>query len=88
MAAPNSQFPAGSGSKNPTIVPKKVISLSYIYILVHYFNAVFNIVSFSLEFFILLFFFFLIFLILQEAEEQDAFSIERERLAVECKAIK
>ncbi|KAL8134895.1 uncharacterized protein LOC141713115 isoform X2 [Apium graveolens] len=46
MAAPNSQFPVGSGSKNPTIVPKK------------------------------------------EAEELDAYSIERERLAVECKAIK
>lgn len=45
-APPNSQFPAGSGSRNPNIVPKK------------------------------------------EAEERDAFSIERERLAAECKAIK
>lgn len=26
MATPNSQFPAGSGSRNPTAVPKKVIS--------------------------------------------------------------
>ncbi|XP_074372485.1 uncharacterized protein LOC141713119 isoform X2 [Apium graveolens] len=46
MAAPNSQFPASSGSRNPTVVQNK------------------------------------------EAEEPDAYSVERERLAVECKAIK
>lgn len=46
---------------------------------------VFNFMTFSLGFLILP---FLYFIFLQGAEEPDAFSIERERLAAECKAIK
>lgn len=58
-------------SGNPNIVPKKVIYLYIIYLYIY---------EFMFSDFNILFY-------QEDEEEQDAFAIERERLARECKAI-